>query len=36
MNGHYIRASQDNDLVAALEAALPFLPGGTEAPGKLD
>ncbi|HUZ90459.1 MAG TPA: glutamate--tRNA ligase [Methylocella sp.] len=36
MNGHYIRASQDNDLVAALEAALPFLPGGAEAPGKLD
>ena len=34
MNGHYIRASQDNDLVAALSRPR-FLPGGTEAPGKL-
>jgi glutamyl-tRNA synthetase len=36
MNGHYIRASQDGDLVAALEAALPYLPDGGMALRKLD
>ena len=36
MNGHYIRASQDGDLVAALEAALPYLPNGGMALRKLD
>jgi glutamyl-tRNA synthetase len=36
MNGHYIRASQDGDLVAALEAALPYLPDSATALGKLD
>ncbi|WP_026607608.1 glutamate--tRNA ligase [Methylocapsa acidiphila] len=28
MNGHYIRASRDADLVAALEATTPYLPPG--------
>lgn len=36
MNGHYIRASQDGDLVVALEAALPYLPDGGMALRKLD
>jgi glutamyl-tRNA synthetase len=36
MNGHYIRGSRDGDLVAALESALPYLPDGAVAPGKLD
>jgi glutamyl-tRNA synthetase len=36
MNGHYIRASQDADLVAALEAALPHLPNGDAMLRKLD
>ena len=31
MNGHYMRASKDEDLVAALEAALPHLPDGAMA-----
>jgi glutamyl-tRNA synthetase len=36
MNGHYIRASQDADLVVALEAALPHLPNGDAMLRKLD
>jgi len=28
MNGHYMRNSKDEDLLAALDAALPFLPNG--------
>ena len=36
MNGHYMRASRDGDLVAAFEAALPYLPNGTAALDKLD
>ena len=36
MNGHYIRASRDEDLVAALEAALPHLPEGPALLSKLD
>jgi glutamyl-tRNA synthetase len=36
MNGHYIRASRDADLVAALEAALPYLPNGAKVRQKLD
>src|ERR1700694_3123023 len=36
MNGHYIRASKDDVLVAALEAALPHLQGGDEVLAKLD
>ncbi len=28
MNGHYIRASGDDELLAALESALPYLPDG--------
>ncbi len=36
MNGHYMRASKDEDLVAALEAALPHLPDGAMALSKLD
>jgi glutamyl-tRNA synthetase len=36
MNGHYIRASRDEDLVVALESALPYLPDGAVALSKLD
>jgi glutamyl-tRNA synthetase len=36
MNGHYIRATPDAELVAALEAALPFLPNGAERQSQLD
>ncbi len=36
MNGHYIRASRDEDLVVALEKALPYLPDGAAALSKLD
>jgi glutamyl-tRNA synthetase len=36
MNGHYIRTSRDPDLVAALEGALPYLPGGQCLPHGLD
>src|SRR6202011_5336933 len=36
MNGHYIRASRDEELVAALESALPYLPDGAAALSKLD
>jgi glutamyl-tRNA synthetase len=36
MNGHYMRASRDDDLIAALEAALPYLPNGGAALAKLD
>ena len=36
MNGHYIRASRDEDLVAALESALTYLPDGAGAMQKLD
>ena len=36
MNGHYIRASRNEDLVAALESALPYLPDGAWAKQKLD
>ncbi|MGO8846188.1 MAG: glutamate--tRNA ligase [Methylocella sp.] len=36
MNGHYIRAIRDADLVAALDAALTHLPNGTVARQKLD
>ncbi len=36
MNGHYIRATPDADLVAALVATLPFLPGGQERLSQLD
>ncbi|WP_036260532.1 glutamate--tRNA ligase [Methylocapsa aurea] len=36
MNGHYIRSSQDAELVAALEATLPFLPQGENAKLELD
>jgi glutamyl-tRNA synthetase len=36
MNGHYIRASRDPDLVAALEATLPYLPGAAELPHGFD
>jgi glutamyl-tRNA synthetase len=36
MNGHYIRASSDEDLLAALEMALPYLPDGNLLLGKLD
>jgi glutamyl-tRNA synthetase len=36
MNGHYIRSMADRDLLGALEAALPFLPGGDERRSQLD
>src|SRR5262249_24083137 len=36
MNGHYIRAPSDEDLLAALEQALPYLPEGNALLGKLD
>ncbi len=36
MNGHYIRASRDEDLLAALEQALPHLPDGHALLSKLD
>jgi glutamyl-tRNA synthetase len=36
MNGHYIHASGDEELVAALESALPYLPGGAVALSKFD
>ena len=36
MNGHYMRASGDEDLAAALEAALPHLPEGQALLSKLD
>lgn len=36
MNGHYMRASKDEDLLAALESALPHLPDGGMALSKLD
>ena len=36
MNGHYIRASTDDELLAALESSLPHLPHGEKVLGKLD
>jgi glutamyl-tRNA synthetase len=36
MNGHYIRAAGDDELLAALESALPYLPGGKLLLAKLD
>jgi glutamyl-tRNA synthetase len=36
MNGHFIRASSDQDLYDALISALPYLPGGSEVAAKLD
>jgi glutamyl-tRNA synthetase len=36
MNGHYIRATPNEELVAALEGALPHLPGGRERAAQLD
>jgi glutamyl-tRNA synthetase len=35
INGHYIRASADADLLAALELALPHIQGGTELAAKM-
>jgi glutamyl-tRNA synthetase len=35
-NGHYMRAMPDEELTAEFKAALPYLPGGTEAQKKLD
>ena len=35
LNGHYMRASADRDLLAAIEALLPHLPNGAEIAGKL-
>jgi glutamyl-tRNA synthetase len=36
MNGHYMRATPDAELMAILEATLPYLPGGPEIAAKLD
>jgi glutamyl-tRNA synthetase len=36
MNGHFMRATPDAELLAILLAALPYLPGGTEIAAKLD
>jgi glutamyl-tRNA synthetase len=36
VNGHYMRASEDAELLAALENLLPHLPAGAEATGELD
>ncbi len=36
MNGHFMRASSDDELFRALIAALPYLPGGPEAAQRLD
>jgi len=35
LNGHYIRASGDRDLMAAIDGLLPHLPNGTEIAAKL-
>ncbi|TAL80655.1 MAG: glutamate--tRNA ligase [Beijerinckiaceae bacterium] len=36
MNGHYMRATPDHELLAALIASLPYLPNGRELSGKID
>ena len=36
VNGHYMRASSDDEMFAALIEALPYLPGGPEVAAKLD
>ena len=36
MNGHFMRATPDGELLAALIAALPYLPGGPAVAAKLD
>src|SRR5208282_607761 len=36
MNGHFMRATPDGELLAALVAALPYLPGGPAVAAKLD
>jgi glutamyl-tRNA synthetase len=36
LNGHYLRATSDEDLLKAFRAALPYLPGGPEAAARLD
>ncbi|MEA2759522.1 MAG: glutamyl-tRNA synthetase [Methylobacteriaceae bacterium] len=36
MNGHYMRATPDAELLQILEATLPYLPGGPEIAAKLD
>jgi glutamyl-tRNA synthetase len=36
MNGHYMRATPDAELMAILEATLPYLPGGPEIAAKLN
>ncbi|WP_020185277.1 glutamate--tRNA ligase [Methylopila sp. 73B] len=36
LNGHYMRATPDDDLLAAFKASLPYLPGGPEAAARLN
>jgi glutamyl-tRNA synthetase len=36
LNGHYMRSTPDAELLDALIATLPYLPGGDELAGKLD
>ncbi|MFD1701647.1 glutamate--tRNA ligase [Methylopila henanensis] len=36
LNGHYMRSTPDDELLATLKASLPYLPGGPEAARRLD
>ncbi len=36
LNGHYMRAMPDEELIAVFKDSLPYLPGGPEAQAKLD
>jgi glutamyl-tRNA synthetase len=36
LNGHYMRATPDDELLALFKAALPYLPGGPAAKAKFD
>jgi glutamyl-tRNA synthetase len=36
LNGHYMRATPDDELIAIFQDQLPYLPGGPEAKAKLD
>jgi glutamyl-tRNA synthetase len=36
LNGHYMRATPDEELIAIFKTSLPYLPGGPEAQAKLD
>ncbi len=36
LNGHYMRATPDDDLIEVFKTSLPYLPGGADAKAKLD